>query len=211
MSSSDKISGIYFIRCTETNKGYVGSSIDAHYRIKRHLTALRRGTHGSPLLQRSWNKYGESGFQTGILEQCSREVLIEREQWWIDNHASEFNIAREASRVTGWRATPEQKAAQSIMTKSLWEREGYKERVSKKISDAWTPKLRAEAKARGIESWASQDKRKELGTKIRASLSTEEARAARSAQRRADWADPDKRARILAGRAEARHKRTTQT
>lgn len=78
-------------------------------RWKTHRTMLRTGTHHTCYLQAAWNKYGEDAFSFEVLEECSRDVLTEREQWWIDNLRPAFNMALTAGNAswTGRRHSPE--------------------------------------------------------------------------------------------------------
>ena len=59
--------GIYIIRNTSNNKVYVGQSIKPKGRLVKHKAALKRNNHENILLQRSWNKYGESCFEFYII------------------------------------------------------------------------------------------------------------------------------------------------
>lgn len=76
--------GVYQIKCGSTNEVYVGSSVRMYTRWSEHRGCLRKGRHTSHILQKRWNKYGESGFHFSILEECSREHRFAREQFWID-------------------------------------------------------------------------------------------------------------------------------
>lgn len=49
---------------------------------------LRQGRHHSKHLQLSWNKYGEEFFTHVIIEEHPLDVLLEREQHWIDYYRS---------------------------------------------------------------------------------------------------------------------------
>lgn len=77
--------GIYQIRNLVNNKIYIGSTIQGFKkRLYNHLYELRRNTHYSSYLQRAWNKYGEESFEFTILEVCDKSVIIQREQYWLD-------------------------------------------------------------------------------------------------------------------------------
>jgi len=90
------ISGIYVIRNKENGKIYIGSSQNIHKRSLEHRSGLRRGVHDNNHLQKAWNKYGESAFEFGVLERCEVEMLVEREQFWIDtiDPSIMYNIAK---------------------------------------------------------------------------------------------------------------------
>lgn len=77
-------SGIYQITCTCTGKIYVGSSSNIRDRVAEHKRQLRLDLHENPYLQNAWNKYGELAFSAAVLEHCSADQLLTREQYWID-------------------------------------------------------------------------------------------------------------------------------
>jgi excisionase family DNA binding protein len=76
--------GVYAIFCKATGLPYIGSSVNMHVRIFQHVSALRRHRHESKKLQHAWKVYGEDNFDIVILELCSKEILFEREQFYID-------------------------------------------------------------------------------------------------------------------------------
>jgi hypothetical protein len=66
-----------------TNKVYVGSSTQGHRRVFSHTRDLDKGRHSNSYLQSAWDKYGAKSFEWHVVEQCSRDELLAREQWWI--------------------------------------------------------------------------------------------------------------------------------
>ena len=83
-----KISGIYLIRNVINNKKYVGSTIDLRQRWGEHRRTLRLNQHRNIYLQRAWNKYGEENFEFTFLEECSENMLLIREDAWINYYDS---------------------------------------------------------------------------------------------------------------------------
>lgn len=77
-----KISGIYQILCTVTNKIYIGSSIDVCRRIQNHKASLRNNRHSNSYLQRAWKKYGEINFLFELIEKTPN--LLEREKFYFN-------------------------------------------------------------------------------------------------------------------------------
>lgn len=79
-------SGVYRITNTVTGKYYLGSSIEMTTRWKTHRRYLRRGNHWNILLQRSWDKHGESVFTFTIQEEFygTKDELRAREQFYLD-------------------------------------------------------------------------------------------------------------------------------
>lgn len=106
-------SGIYMIYCDGNGRRYVGSSVDIHKRWKDHRITLKRGRHGNQHLQNAYNKYGYKAFTYSILEEVSRDRLIEREQFWMDLLKPEFNIAPFA-RATGLGLSPSEERRSKI-------------------------------------------------------------------------------------------------
>ena len=88
----DKLSGVYIITNTVNGNRYIGSSIDIHRRWVTHLRELRKGVHGNEILQRAWDKYGESSFEFSILLLCSETDTLLNEQQCLDTFHPEYNI-----------------------------------------------------------------------------------------------------------------------
>lgn len=85
------VSGIYII--SGVGRNYVGSAVCIHKRWNVHRSTLRAGTHRNIHLQRAWDKHGESAFHFSVLEIVQdKNLLIEREQYWIDSTADLYNL-----------------------------------------------------------------------------------------------------------------------
>jgi len=83
--------GIYAIQNTQTGQSYIGSSSRVAKRWYEHRRSLAAGSHQSPYLQHSWNKYGSQAFVFFVLEDCEPTVLLVREQEYIDAFHPAFN------------------------------------------------------------------------------------------------------------------------
>lgn len=99
-------SGIYIIINRITKKCYIGSSLDIKGRLRDHKKSLNDKNHHSILLQRSWNKHGEDNFKFEVVEYCPLNLLLEREQYWMDfydvcNTDKGYNIAPKAGNNQG--------------------------------------------------------------------------------------------------------------
>jgi hypothetical protein len=95
MSANDKC-GIYMILCSATGKRYIGRSVQIYRRWSQHKTYLRSARSASHLLQYEWSKYGEETFLFSILEECTRDVTEQREQFYLDSLKPELNISTRA-------------------------------------------------------------------------------------------------------------------
>lgn len=106
--SQRKKSGIYAIVNTTNQKSYVGQAISIGDRWLYHLSSLRRGKHSNIKLQRAWAKYGADAFSFKVLEyvQIDRDLLAEREQFWIDLICPYYNIAPVAGSSIGMKHPP---------------------------------------------------------------------------------------------------------
>ena len=72
--------GIYQIQNLVTEQSYVGQSTNIKFRLRSHLSALRRNAHDNPHLQRAWNKYGSDAFVLKHVITCEKEDLTRFEQ-----------------------------------------------------------------------------------------------------------------------------------
>src|SRR5579864_2453635 len=157
LRSRSSVSGIYVWENLVTGKLYVGLSSNIYLRFNVHISRLRRGIHWNKHLQASWNKYGEKYFIFRILEVVEQNILVEREQYWIDFYKSYdkkygYNLNPIANRTTGYHHTPEarRKISEANLKKDYsWVTKEQKERLGnlrkgtklteehkKKISDA---------------------------------------------------------------------------
>lgn len=100
-------SGIYQIRNLVNGKRYIGSAKCFRIRWNAHRANLRRGAHHSRHLQSSWGKHGEPVFAFEILETCSHDELLVREQAWIDRMKPVFNVCPVAGNTMGRKCLPE--------------------------------------------------------------------------------------------------------
>jgi len=108
MANSEKQkSGIYKIINNKNQKYYIGSAKSLSGRWRLHKSQLKNNKHHSIYLQRSFNKYGYSSFSFEILEYCDVELLIEREQFYLDTLKPHYNIAKIAGNCLGVKHSPE--------------------------------------------------------------------------------------------------------
>lgn len=98
--------GIYKIENIITNEIYIGSALDFQKRKWSHQHELRKNKHHSPILQNSWNKYGEENFKFLIIEDVqNKEDLIKREQHYIDILNPKYNCCKIAGSPLGVKHT----------------------------------------------------------------------------------------------------------
>jgi group I intron endonuclease len=82
----DTRAGIYRIENKLSGIVYIGSAVDFYRRWRRHHNELTRKVHSNQHLQRAWDKYGTDSFIWTVIEETkpAREVLLSREQYWLD-------------------------------------------------------------------------------------------------------------------------------
>jgi len=75
--------GIYCIEDLTNNKKYIGKSGNLGARKGYHFSRLKNNKHCNKYLQEAYNKYGKNNFIFYVVEECFKEVLDEREIYWI--------------------------------------------------------------------------------------------------------------------------------
>lgn len=130
--------GVYKITNIQTGKFYIGSSINIEKRWREHKLALKKNKHHNPYLQRVWNKYGEHGFEFSVLEICSIEEILNREQYYLDLLLPNYNLCKSAGNTRGRLHTKLAKLKMSISRKGNTYSLGYKhnEVARKNMSEA---------------------------------------------------------------------------
>jgi group I intron endonuclease len=80
--------GIYRILNKVNNKCYIGSSVNVKDREYKHFWMLRNSRHDNLFLQNSYTKYGYESFTFEVLELCATNLLVERENYYINKFNS---------------------------------------------------------------------------------------------------------------------------
>lgn len=110
------IAYVYRIVNTVTGDFYIGSSVNIDRRKSIHFFDLRHDKHHSPILQNSFNKYGEDKMAFEIIETVSAEDIhdiLEREQFYIDTLCPKFNVCQIAGSPLGIKHTEQARANMS--------------------------------------------------------------------------------------------------
>ena len=114
----DKVSGIYCLFNKVNEKRYVGKATNIDFRIKVHLKDLTNNSHYNEHLQNSWNKYGGDSFECLILEFCDKELLSDREIFYIKKYNSKdqnfgYNKTKGGEGTSGYVYTESQREKRS--------------------------------------------------------------------------------------------------
>lgn len=99
-------SGIYRWTNKKNGKTYVGSSINLSVRFYTYYSLASLAKSNRPI-DRALLKYGFSNFSLEILEYCETDLLLEREQYYMDYLKPEYNIVEKAGSTLGYKHTPE--------------------------------------------------------------------------------------------------------
>lgn len=83
--------GIYRIKNLINGKCYYGSSKNIETRWLKHKNDLNKGNHINIILQRAWDKYGGDNFSFEVVEECDKNIILEREQYYLDLNP-DYNI-----------------------------------------------------------------------------------------------------------------------
>jgi len=110
-------SGIYRWNNLITNKSYVGSSISLSHRLSAYysLSNINRIINKEQsVIYKALLKYGHSNFSLDILEYCELNILIKREQYYIDLLKPEYNLLKIAGSRYGHKLSDKTKKSISI-------------------------------------------------------------------------------------------------
>lgn len=162
-SELSKVSGIYSIRTSVNNRIYVGSSINLWKRYKQHKNDLKTSIHHNVKLQRHVHKFGIDSLLFEIIEFCDKEILIEREQYWIDYHKAYdiltgFNINLKAESSIGVKRSDEYKKNVSIrVTGTKWSKENKRNLQLSRLGNPGNvlPVLQYTLDGEFVREWAS--------------------------------------------------------
>ena len=139
--------GVYRIINIKTNKSYIGSAVNIKDRWCQHKKSLSKGNHHSIKLQRSYNKYGENNFIFEVIEECQKESLIIREQFYIDlfdSYKNGYNSVPRAGSNLGMKHSNETK--EKLRQSST----GNKNRLGMTFSDESKKKISEKLKGRPL-------------------------------------------------------------
>lgn len=110
-----KICGIYCIENVINHKKYIGKSVNIICRWKEHKNRLYSGKSRNKYLQNSFNKYGEENFNFYIIEECEKEILSEREKYYIVLYSTRnpefgYNLTDGGEGISGFEHSEETKS-----------------------------------------------------------------------------------------------------
>ena len=97
--------GIYRWINKINGKSYVGSSINLTIRFNVYFNKnrLEVGSGHRMAIYQAISKYGLDNFTLEILEYCSKDITIEREQFYLDKLKPEYNLLKKAGSILGFK------------------------------------------------------------------------------------------------------------
>lgn len=111
--------GIYRWVQIESGKSYIGSSIKLNIRFKQYFNYNHISRPNRTLrIYRALLKHGYAKFRLEILEYCSPDVLLEREQFYFDILSPEYNILKVAGSPLGYRHSEAAKKLIALASKN---------------------------------------------------------------------------------------------
>lgn len=128
--------GIYKIFNIITEDFYIGSAVHFYNRKSKHLTTLRNGTHNNKHLLHAFNKYGEKAFKFFLIEECTKDQLPIREQYYIDALNPHYNICTLVEGRWGLNHDKKTKEKISNSVKKFHEEIGHSEETKRKIANS---------------------------------------------------------------------------
>src|SRR5581483_8317147 len=223
MLSGYGVPSVYTITNIVNGKVYVGSSIAGLRRLTQHRRALRLNEHFNRYLQASWNKHGAEAFEFRIVEECTAENRLGREQHWIDKLQSSdttkgYNISHSIATLAPselrskiskniWaNRTAEERLEDSRKRKVLWEDPEWRADREKDLirkngivhaKRKADPEFEAKCMAGLAATRADLDAMEKRANKIRETWATEKVRAKQSERKKALAKDPTYAARHL--------------
>jgi group I intron endonuclease len=109
-------SGIYKITNLINGKIYLGRSVNLKSRKSKHKTSKT-----NTMISRAIQKYGHDNFKFEVIEYCECDILVEREQYYMDlfNPYDEngYNLLKDSS-YGGWTGMVHTSEARSKMSES---------------------------------------------------------------------------------------------
>jgi group I intron endonuclease len=108
----DKICCVYRLVNGENEKIYIGKSFNLRQRLQVHHSSALRGRETSTPIKNAIRKYGWDAFKVEVVEVCSRENLLAREEYYISSENSSnpsvgYNVLRVGFDRTGIKHRPE--------------------------------------------------------------------------------------------------------
>ena len=156
--------GIYKIENSINGKVYVGSSFNILKRWESHRRSLLKNEHHSVKLQRAYRKHGLDIFKFEIIEESSKQELIEKEQYYIDSFNSfnkGYNCSPIAGNCSGREVSKKTREKMRISATGRKMSASAIEKMKNKIVSEETRKKMSQSR-KGLNTWRKNKKHSDL-------------------------------------------------
>jgi group I intron endonuclease len=130
----------------------VGSSANIEKRVNKHFHTLSNGTHDSSRLSAACAKHGVAAFTSSILEECSEEALIDREQFWLTKLKPRYNRRLVPATNAGLRMTPEERVAHSEYMRRACDNPAARARLTATVTASWADPVQRAARIESLKA-----------------------------------------------------------
>ena len=193
-------SGIYGIHNLKNDKWYVGQAVNIRARWNAHRSMLSKNERESIHLLRAWNKYGADAFEWVILEECSPELLDEREKYWIaqkDSYKNGYNRTLGGGGIHGYQLTKAHKEKLKKATLAKWADPEHREKRLQAMRDAMdSEEYREKLSQAGKRNWADPEFKKLSLERMQEAASNPESIEKRKASLRKAFENPESKAKL---------------
>lgn len=144
------------------NKEYLGSTANAKRRLLKYYDLSSLKLANMPIYK-AILKRGHSNFIFEIIEYCEPDMVLEREQYYLDNFDFYYNVLEKADSILGYKHTEETLSKMIGRTNAL----GYKHNLETiaKLKELSTNKTHSsEAKDKMKEIWAQRKLSKQISS-----------------------------------------------
>jgi group I intron endonuclease len=117
LSDNSNKSGIYRWVNNISKNTYVGSAINLSKRLRSYYQKAELTKKNARPINQALLKYGYSNFSLEILEYCSKDNLLERENYYLDTLKPEYNILKYAYSLLGYKHTA--KSIEKLKSKKI--------------------------------------------------------------------------------------------
>lgn len=129
--------GIYMIKNKKTGQMYIGQSINIEQRFNEHC---KSNCIEDSYIDRAINKHGKNNFNLIIVEKCNRDILNEREKYWIQYYNT-YKDAKHYNLSSGGDVFHMSQKTREKMSKNRGNKTGYY-RVYKRVDYYGTQNFR---------------------------------------------------------------------
>jgi len=120
ISENKAKSGIYMWTNLLTGDIYIGQSSDLSKRFRKYFTLSYLKSKESFIISRALIKYGYVNFSVSILEYCDKDILLEKEQYYLDSLQPQYNILKIAGSSSGYNHSQESRDKRSKALKGIY-------------------------------------------------------------------------------------------